>query len=93
MTLSDFLVWLGGVGVVGVISWIFEDWAWFQALVGKTKQLVFFVACAVVAVGAHLIVTYVSPAILASVAPYFAILAALFSYVFLGTDFHNKTRL
>ena len=93
MSLSEFLVYLSGVGVITVISFLFEDWAWFQSLVGKTKQIVFFVACVVVAIGAQLTVVYVPADILASIAPYFATVAAIFTYVFLGSEIHDKTKL
>jgi hypothetical protein len=42
LTLSNVLVYLSGVGVVAVVSWLFEEWMWYQSLVGRTKQLVFF---------------------------------------------------
>jgi hypothetical protein len=93
MNINDFLVYLGGIGAVAVISWLFEDWAWFQALVGKGKQLVFFLACAVIALGSQAVVTFVDPAVIASIAPWFATVSVLFAYVFLGTEFHVKTKL
>lgn len=93
MTINDFLVYLTGVGVVAVISWLFEDWKWYQALVGKTKQLVFFLACVLVAVGAQLVIVFVPQAILSQIAPYFAIVAAIFANVFFGSGFHKTTKI
>jgi len=93
MELNQFLVYLSGAGAIAVISWLFEDLAWYQSLVGKVKQVVFFGACAVVAVGAQAIVTFVDPAVLAQIAPWFATISAIFAYVFFGSEFHNKTKL
>ena len=93
MQFNEFLVYLSGVGVVAVISWLFEDWGWYQSLAGKAKQVVFFAACLVVAFGSQAIIVYVSPAIIESIAPWFGIASALFANVFLGTMFHKKTRL
>lgn len=93
MELSEFLVYLSGVGVIAVVSFLFEDWAWYQSLIGKTKQLVFFGACVVVALGAQAINTFVSPVILEQIAPWFATVAVIFAYVFLGSGFHQTTKL
>jgi hypothetical protein len=93
MSLNEFLIYLGGAGAIAVVSFLFEDWQWYQILAAKTKQLVFFFACAVIALGAQAIVTYVDPAILAQIAPWFATLAAIFGYVFLGSKFHNETKI
>lgn len=75
MTINDFLVYLTGIGVVAVISWLFEGWNWYQNLQGRTKQIVFFLACVVVAICAQLVIVFVSPAILAILSPYFMIVA------------------
>jgi hypothetical protein len=55
--------------------------------------LIFFAACAVTAIGAQLVIVFVPSSILAVLAPYFAIVAALFANIFLGTGFHNTTKL
>jgi uncharacterized membrane protein len=94
MDISQFLVYLAGVGAVFVISWLFEGWQGYQTLANpRTKQLIFFAACAVVAIGAQLVIVFVPPAVLTVIAPYFAIVAALFANIFLGTGFHNTTKL
>lgn len=93
MSINEFLVYLTGVGVVAVISWLFEAWQWYQNLQGRTKQVVFFLACVIVAIAAQLVIVFVPAAVLAVLAPYFTIVAGLFAYVFLGTGFHNTTRL
>jgi hypothetical protein len=93
MNLNDFLVLLGGVGAVAAISWIFEYFQLFQNTDPKAKQLIFFVACIIVGVGAQLIVQFVPAAMLATIAPYFATIATIFSYLFLGTKFHQATKV
>jgi hypothetical protein len=93
MELNQFLIYLGGAGAIAVISWLFEDWPWFQSLVGKTKQIVFFLACVAIALGSQAIVTFVAPAMLALIAPWFATVSAIFAYVFFGSEIHNKTKL
>ena len=93
LTLSNVLVYLSGVGVVAVVSWLFEEWAWYQSLIGRTKQLVFFGACLVIAFAAMAVNTYVDPAVLEQIAPWFATAAAIFVNVFLGTSFHKQTKI
>lgn len=93
MTLNDFLVYLGGVGAVAAISWLFEYFGWFQNTEPKKKQLIFFGSCVVVALGAYCIKTYVPAEVLAQIAPFFQIVAVIFSYLFLGEFFHEKTKL
>ncbi len=93
MTINDFLVYLTGLGVVAVISWLFEGWNWYQNLIGRTKQVVFYLACVAVAIGAQLVIAFVPGAIIAMLSPYFAIAAGLFVYVFVGTGFHSTTKL
>ena len=93
MTLSDFLVLLGGVGVVAAVSWVFEYFAWFQNTEPKTKQLIFFITCVVIAIGAYCIKTFVPVEILNQIAPFFELIAAIFAYLFLGEKFHSTTKL
>ncbi len=93
MSINEFLVYLTGVGVVAVISWLFEGWGWFQGLQGRVKQVVFFLACAIVAIAAQLVIFFVPSAVLEAIAPYFTIIAGLFAYVFLGSGYHKATKL
>ena len=93
MSLSDFLVYLGGVGAIAAISWLFEYFGWFQNAEPQKKQLIFFVACVVVAIGAQLAIAFVPPQVLESAAPYFSTVAVIFAYLFLGEQFHQTTKV
>ena len=93
MSLSDFLVWVGGVGVVAMISWIFEYFGLFQKLEPKMKQIVFFGVCVVVALGAQFIIANASAKIIEQLSPYFVTIAAIFANLFLGSKFHEETKL
>lgn len=90
MDLTAFLQWLiGGGGSLIAVSWLLERMKWFQALTSDAKDNVIFVAAVVVGCGALAVVTYVSPVILAAIAPYFLILASTFVGVFIMKAFHK----
>lgn len=90
MDLKAFLQWLiGGGGSLIAVSWLLERLKWFQALSSDAKDNVIFVAAAIVGCTALAVVTYVSPVILAAIAPYFLILASTFVGVFIMKAFHK----
>jgi len=93
MTLNDFLVLLGGVGVVAAVSWVFEYFAWFQNTEPKKKQLIFFGTCVLIALAAYCIQAFVPAEMLKAIAPFFEIIAVIFSYLFLGEKFHTSTKV
>jgi hypothetical protein len=88
MNFNDLLTWLVGGGAIIAVSWLFERWAWFQSLAAGSKQFLTYGASVVLAVGAWAVVTYVSPAVLAQLAPVFSILITTFVSIFLGQGFH-----
>jgi hypothetical protein len=94
MTLHDFLLWLAnsGGGAV-VVSWVLEQLSWYQGLVAKTKQLVFFGLTLLVTIVGFVVITYVPQSTLDVIAPYFGLVYATFVSVFLGTAFHNTTKI
>jgi hypothetical protein len=89
MELVEFLTYLSGVGVVAALSFVFERVDWFQMLDPKYKEYVFFGACVVVALGAKAILVYVPADALEQFAPWFASVASIFSYLFIGKAFHK----
>ena len=95
MTLMDFLTLLitaGGAALVA--SWVLERMKWYKAIVDpENKRWVFFGACVVLSLGAYCVITFVPSYILLAIAPYFAIVAAVFSSVFFGSAFHDKDKL
>lgn len=93
MTLQEFLVWLSGVGAVALVSWLFERFKWFQNADPQKKQMIFFGVCAAVAVSAQCVNLYVPVEVLNQIAPYFATIASIFIYLFLGEQFHAATKL
>jgi hypothetical protein len=94
MTLHDFLLWLAnsGGGAV-VVSWVLEQLSWYQNMVAKTKQLVFFGITLLVTVAGFAVVAYVPQVTLDAIAPYFGLVYATFVSIFLGTAFHNTTKI
>jgi hypothetical protein len=93
MSLNEFLVWLAGIGSVLAISWLFEYFKLFQNLEPQKKQLVFFVVCSIVAVGAQYVNANLSAKVIEQIAPYFKVIFAVFGYLFLGDKFHETTKL
>jgi len=95
MSLNDFLTLLiSAGGAAAVASWVLERIpAYVSIALAETKRWIFFGVCAVLALGAYCVITFVSPSILQAVAPFFALIASVFSSVFLGTAFHNTDKL
>jgi hypothetical protein len=95
MELNDFLaLLLTAGGAAAVASWVLERIpAYASIAVAETKRWVFFGVCAILALGSYCVITFVPPATLQAITPYFAILASVFSSVFFGTSFHNADKL
>ncbi len=90
MSLNDFLLYLASAGgASAVASFILERFPWFQNLASDTKRWVFLGVCVFLGIGSYLVMTYVPPVILEQIAPYFAIVAAMFSAIFFGEAFHR----
>ena len=62
---------------------------WFQAQSADMKEGIFFGLSSIISVGSYLILNYVSPEIIASIAPYFLIIAGIFSTVVVSKMFHK----
>jgi hypothetical protein len=88
MALTDLLVWLSGGGCVIAASWLLERFPKYVALPDNIKELIFFLVAAFFGTGAYAASVYVPVAILSAIGPYFLILSAIFSYVFVGGAFH-----
>jgi hypothetical protein len=94
LDVNSFLQWLiGGGGSIMAVSWILERTKWFQALNSDQKDYTIFGLSAVVGCGALAIVTYVPAYILAEIAPYFLILASIFTTVFIVKVFHSTDKV
>jgi hypothetical protein len=93
MDLSAFLVWLASGGSMVAASWILGQFAWYANLVEKTKQWVFFGLAIVFAGGAFAVNTYVPPATLASIAPWFLIVAFVFSAIFINKAYTRLSNI
>ena len=93
LTLDAFLKWLiGGGGSIIAVSWIFERMRWFQALTSQAKQYTIFGAAVVVGCGALAVITYAPAATLSAIAPYFLIIASIFTTVFIAETFHKADK-
>ena len=94
MGLNEFLLWLGSAsGASGVASFILERIPAFHKLASEAKQWVYFFVCLVLSVGSYSIITYVPADILEQIAPFFALVAAVFASVFLGSVFHQYDKI
>ena len=95
MNLNDFLMLLlTAGGSAAVASWVLERMKWYKDIVDpENKRWVFFGVCVVLALGAFGVITFVPAAILLAIAPYFAIVASVFSSVFFGSVFHAQDKL
>jgi drug/metabolite transporter (DMT)-like permease len=91
--LTEFLIYLAGIGAVFGASWFIEYFELFKTLESKQKQLAFFGVCVFVGIGAQLVLQFVPSNVIEIMTPYFAILGSIFSYLFLGDVFHKSTKL
>lgn len=86
MTISEFLVWIAGGGSLIVASWVLGQISWYNTLVDKIKQWVFFILAVLFGGGSYAITQYVGQSTLTAIAPYFLIASFIFIAVFI-----NKT--
>jgi len=94
MTLIQFLTWLfasGGSAVVA--SFILERSKKYQDQASEVRKWIFFIVAAVIALAGYFTVTYVPVDVLNQIAPIFAIVAMIFTIVFLGTKAHEFDKL
>ena len=89
MGITDFLSWLMGGGFLLAASWILERFPKYTALDSNIKEWIFFCVAAVLGIGTYAFSQYVPANVIQSIAPYFVVVASVFSYVFVGKIFHN----
>ena len=89
---AEFLTWLVyGGGATMASSWLLERWAWFQGKTAKAKEVISFAVASVMAVGAMALATYGGDFV-AQAEPFFMVLSAVFSMVFLKNMFHRNDK-
>jgi hypothetical protein len=93
MTITQFLVWVAGGGATIMASWVLERIAWYQGLASDLKRWIFFGVASVFGFAAYFIGAFVPVEVLNQIAPFFLILSSAFSYVFLGSAFHEVDRI
>jgi hypothetical protein len=84
MDISSFLVWLAGGGSLVAASWVLGQFSWYSNMIEKTKKFVFFGLAVLFGGGSYAVSQYVPVATLSAIAPYFLIVAFVFSAVFLN---------
>lgn len=89
MDITQLLVWLVGGGCIIAASWILERIPQYTALNSQLKMWIFFGVSATLGIVAYVIGAFVPVEVIQGMSPYFAIIASVFSYVFLGTAFHR----
>jgi len=95
MALNDFFaLLLTAGGASAVASWILERIKAYSNISDpEVKRWIFFGVCTVLSVGSYCVITFVPPAVLLQIVPYFGIVATVFSSVFLGNSFHLRDKL
>lgn len=93
MELSQWLVYLSGIGGVFVASWLLERSKWFQSNDSEKRQYIFFGFASGISIAAWAIATFVPASFLTQLAPVFTILSADFAYIFLGVKFHEGDKV
>ena len=91
MDISNFLIWLAGGGSLIAASWILGQFVWYSTLVEKAKQWIFFGLAVVFGSGSYAITQYVPKIVLDAIAPYFLIVAFVFTAVFLKQTYTTVT--
>ncbi len=90
MDISGFFTWLAtSTGASVVVSFILERIPKFQDLASEAKKWVFFGACSLLAVGSYCVLTFVPADVLSAIAPFFGLIASIFTSVFVGESFHK----
>jgi hypothetical protein len=94
MNIQDFLIWLlNSGGSIIIVSWLLEQWGWYQLQTPALKRNLFFGFSVLVATSAYGILTFVPADTLQMIAPFFQIFYVTFSTIFLGTKFHKETKV
>ena len=93
MNVNDFLVWLVGGGCITAAMWVLGQFNWYNTLVEKTKQLIFFGTAVVFGSGAYAIINYVPETFIIALTPYFLIVSAVFSYIFLNKMYEKVSKM
>jgi hypothetical protein len=76
--LVSFLGWLaGGAGAMVAVAFLAERIPWFQKKSSQTKGLIILGASLVVGLGSYAVVTFVTPAVLAAIQPFFQVAAII----------------
>lgn len=90
MDLQQFLTWLATAGgYSAALAFISERLPWFQTLSPQNKQLFHLVGSLVIALGAYAALTYLPPATLAALKPYFVIVSGVVG-TWMGNQFAHK---
>lgn len=90
MDLEQFLRWLvASGGSIMAVSWLLERLAWFQTLTPDHKDYTIFGASVVVGCGALAAINYIPESAVVAVAPYFLVVASIFTTVFVAKSFHR----
>jgi hypothetical protein len=88
MNFTEILTYLASGGAVTVVSWLFERWAWFQALTSSKKEALFTAAIFVLSAGAYAVNAYVPASALAAAQPWVMLFVGAVGAGILGKGFH-----
>lgn len=89
-TLGGFLTFLGTVGAIGaVISWVSENWAFFQAQAAQGKMLILLIISTVMGLISMFAVEYIPAGVIAEAEPYYRIFVSSISIVLSSQVYHR----
>ena len=89
----EFLKWMVSGGAAIAASWMLERAVWYQCKTAEAKRWIFFGIVAVISIISHATFTYVPPAVLLQLAPWFALVASAFVNTFVGTAMHRVSKV
>ena len=89
MDINNFLVWLTGGGFIIAAAWVLGKIPGYVALSESIKQWIFFAVASLLGGGAYAVTQYVPVAVLAAIAPYFAIVAIAFGAIFINKAYNQ----
>lgn len=88
----NFLITAGGAAIVA--SWILERFPAYKNMPSSDgKRWIYFGVCVFLALGSFAVITFVPAAVLAVIAPWFIVVAAIFVNVWVGESFHKNDKL
>jgi hypothetical protein len=93
ITSNEFFTWLvGSGGVIVVVSWLAERWAWYQAQTPDLKKILFIILVVLIGSGVQALQLYVPAATWALIDPWFVRVTGLIVLAAGAEGYHKLTK-